>query len=97
MNPKVKQAPLVPVATNLSPEEMLRLVEYNYPNLKGPLLSLIQMFDNMIDEIAVTKRQLCQYQEQLETEVTLVEDDGQPKVIELKCQHCGQEIEIELS
>lgn len=96
MNPKVKQEKLKPVASNTSPEEMLRLVEHHYPNLKGPLLVMVQMFDTMIDELDMLRRQLTQYQEQNEPEVTLIEEPDKPKIIELKCQHCGSEIEIEI-
>lgn len=95
MKPRITQEKLCNVPSNISPEELLVIVEHYYPNLKGPLLSMVQVFDSLLEERDTFKRQLSQHKYQPACEVTLLEE---PEIttIEFKCSHCGQEIEIEL-
>jgi len=97
MTTKVFQEKLQPVASNLSPEELLSLVRHAYPNMQGPLASMADKFGGLIDEADILRRQLCQYQELKDQPVITLIEEGKPHYIELKCQHCGCDIEVELS
>lgn len=85
---KIKSvAQVPPIIGNFSDEELIRHVEHYYPNLNGPLRTLLNRFESRVygtPEQVQLEHQAGQLQD-------LQEGDN-----EVSCPHCGSVLQIDL-
>lgn len=80
-----KPIPFVP--SNYSDEELIRHVEHHFPNLNGPLKTLLNRFES---RVYGTPEQV-----QLETEAGQLQDLRDTDY-DVQCPHCGSVLQIDL-
>lgn len=82
---KIKSAAQVPpIIGNFSDEELIRQIEHYYPDLDGPLRTLINRFES---RVYGTPEQV-----HLEPQLQDLQEDGN----EVICPHCGRVLQIDL-